>query len=165
MKLLPTLLCLALLASPAAAAATKAPKKAPAKPPVETPAAAPVPEEPLPVTDPAVPVPTPKLKVEDFFAEVIETAKLSDHEKKAFEELYFTDGKTLAALLNSELSPLEKARQASDLRNQRNAKIEMLLVETDRRHAFLLVESKYRVALLELAAEGGLVPPPPAEKK
>ena len=164
MKLLPTLLCLALLASPAVAA-TKTPKKAPTKPPVEAPAPAPVPEEPLPVTDPAVPVPTPKLKVEDFFAEVIETAKLSDHEKKAFEELYFADGKTLAALLNSELSPLEKARQASDLRNQRNAKIEMLLVETDRRHAFLLVESKYRVALLELAAEGGLVPPPPAEKK
>lgn len=112
----------------------------------------------------AAPAPAP-FKLEDYIKELTAELKLSDTEKKNVQTYYVEDGAALKNILNSDtLSPYQQAQQVADLRSARNEKIEALLQDVDRRHAFLQIEAKYRVALTELAADGGLVAaqPPPA---
>ena len=120
---------------------------------------------------PAAPVPTPTpppapapvtLKLEDYINDLATTLKLSDADKKSVEDIYVADGDPMKEVLNNDaLSPLQQAQQVSDLRDARNAKIEALLTDVDRQQAFLTIEARYRVALTELAANGGWVAPPP----
>ncbi|HEY0257944.1 MAG TPA: hypothetical protein VGC39_10915 [Candidatus Methylacidiphilales bacterium] len=160
--------CLALLAitssALAAAPSTNAAPVAPAPAKDTKPGAQ---AKPAPVTETvAAPAPAPasqpeKFKFDDYIKELADTLKLTDDEKKNVQTYYLADGISLKAILNNEaLSPLQQAQQVSDLRDARNAKINALLQDVDRQQAFLKVEAQYRVALTELAAEGGLVPAP-----
>ena len=86
---------------------------------------------------------------------------MADGDKKKIEALYVADGPPLKGILdNDALSPLQKAEQVSDLRDARNAKVVDLLPDVGQQEAFFKIEAKYRVALTELAAEGGLVASP-----
>jgi hypothetical protein len=109
----------------------------------------------------------PGLKFDDYLKDLADALKLSDDEKKEIQACYLADGVLLKNILNNDsLSPLQQARQVSDVRDVRNNKIEALLQDIDRKHTFLKVEARYRVALTEVAANGELVPapttPPPA---
>jgi len=118
------------------------------------------PSAPMSVAPSATALPVSSLKFDDYINDLATTLKLSDEEKKDIASFYQADGTQLQTILNSDsISPLDQDRQVSDLRDARNAKIEALLGSSDRTGAFLKVEAKYRVALIELAADGGLVPP------
>ena len=114
---------------------------------------------------PAAPAPPPAKsasKLDNYINELATPLKLTDAEKKEIEGYYVADGDPLKKILNDDtLSPLQQARQVSDLRDARNVKIEALLDDLDRQHEFLKIEARYRVALTELAANGGLVAAPP----
>ncbi len=114
---------------------------------------------------PAAPKPV-ESKFDDYLKELGDALKLTDDEKKDIQTYYVADAGLLKNILNNDaLSPLQQARQVSDLREARNVKIAARLQDADRQHTFLKVEAKYRVALTELAANGGLVltePPPTA---
>ena len=128
----------------AAAPATNAPPAAPA--PASAKAAAPA---------------KPASILDDYIDELAAALKLSDSEKKDIEACYLDDADVLKNILNNDaLSPLEQAREVSDAREARNTKIEDLLLDDDRKQVFLKIEAKYRVALTELAANGGLVATP-----
>jgi len=117
-----------------------------------------------PATPPvAAPAPAPAgLSLDDYIKDLTTELNLGDSEKKSIEAYYQDDGPTLKNILNSDaLSPLQQAQQVAGIRDARNAKIEALLDGLDRRQAFIEIEAKYRVALTELAANGGLVPAPP----
>jgi len=168
MKLLPTLLgvilttagAIAAVPSTNAPAATPPPAKAGATTPA--PAAKPDAKNPAPAPVPAAPA-APVTKLDDYFVELVAKVNLTDAEKKQVEGLYTADGVALKNILNDDsLSPLQQAQQVSDLRDVRNEKILQILHEVDRQKEFLQVEAVYRVSLTEFAAEGGLVPPPPA---
>ena len=95
-----------------------------------------------------------------YLDELGTTLKLSATEKKDIGGYYEADGVPLRNILNNQsISPLKQAQQVFDLRNQRNGKIEALLADADRQRDFFQVEANYRVALIESAAKGGLVPP------
>ena len=112
----------------------------------------------------AAPTPPPaRLTLDDYIKVLTTELKLSDSEKQDIESSYVADGDKLKSILNNDsLSPLQQARQVADLRDARNAKIETLLDTLDRQHGFAQIEPRYRVALTELAANGGLVAAPPA---
>ena len=169
MKFSPSLLsCLALVAfTPlivAAAPATNAPaSNAPApaikiadnKTPVATP-------------PPAAAQPSATTGLFDaYLKELTAALKLTDSEKKKIQGYYVADGAQIKEILNNDaLSPLQQARQVSDLRDVRNIKIKALLDDLDRQSEFLKIEARHRVALTELAANGALVAaqPPPSAK-
>jgi hypothetical protein len=142
------LLATASSALAATAPATNAPPAAPAPPPAKA----------------AAPAPAPAASIlDDYITELTATLKLTDDEKKKITGYYLDDGATLKAILNNDaLSPVQKAGQVSGLRDTRNAKIERLLQDVDRQHAFFPIEARYRVALTEFAADGGLAPAEPA---
>jgi hypothetical protein len=141
--------CLALLASTTGAFAATTPA-------TNAPAAAPAP----PSATASAPA-QPASKLDGYISELTVALKLTDAEKKKIQGYYTADGVQLQKILNDDaLSPLQKAQQVSDLRDARNAKVEALLDDLDRQHEFLKIEARYRVALTELAANGGLVPPP-----
>jgi hypothetical protein len=146
-------------APPTASAPAAAQDQKPAMP-----AQSPPPTNAAPVSVP--PAEPAGLKFDDYLKDLGDTLKLTDEEKKSIQADYFADDARLENILNNDsLSPLQKARQVSGLRDARNARIEALLGNADRQRAFLQVEARYRVALTELAADGGLVaapPPPPA---
>jgi len=138
------------MATGVSGAVTPLPAQPPAPSPVVAPAPPPLAPEP----------PGSHLKFDDYINELTSALKLSDDEKKAIVSFYQSDGTQLKAILdNDSLSPLEQDRQVSDLRAARNAKIDALLGSTDRMAAFLKIEAKYRVALIDLAGDGGLLPP------
>ena len=84
---------------------------------------------------------------------------LSKDESQDIKTYYLDDGTKMSQILNdASLSPLQQTQQIDDLRDARNGKIEALLRDVDRQQAFLKMEAGYRVALTELAANGGLVP-------
>jgi hypothetical protein len=146
-----------ILTTGAVAAAT------PAKTPPPAPAPAEKPDDALPQPATPPPPPAPTIKFDDYLGELTATLKLTDDEKKAIQADYQGDGVLLQNTLNNDAkSPLQKAQEVADLRTARNAKIEALLENGDRKLAFEKVEAKYRVALTELAADGGLAPAPPA---
>ena len=75
---------------------------------------------------------------------------------------YLNDGTQLQNILSdATLAPLDQKQKIDDLRNTRNAKIEALLADVGRQSIFLKLEANYRVALVQLAAKGGLVPTAP----
>jgi quinoprotein glucose dehydrogenase len=85
---------------------------------------------------------------------------LSADEKAAIKNDYMADGTALRDILdNTKLSPLEQERRVTGLENARNAKIETLLGDVDRQQKFRVIEAKYRVALTDVAARGGLAKP------
>lgn len=153
MKFFPRLIgSLVLLAATVPAfAAVPATNAAPAAPaPVPAPTAAPAPAG---------------LKLDDYINEVASTLQLADVDKKKIEALYVADGPPLQAVLdNDALSPLQKAEQVADLRDERNAKVVDLLPDAGKQEVFFKIEAKYRVALTRLAAEGGLVASAAPEK-
>jgi len=148
MKFLPALLCALLATTSGAFAATNAPPAA--TPPATAPASA-----------------KPASKLDGYMDELAAALKLTDAEKKKIEGYYFDDGVQLQTILNDDtLSPLQQVQEVSGLRDARNVKIEALLDDLDRQHEFPEIEARYRVALTELAANGGLVaaqPPPNAK--
>ena len=108
-----------------------------------------------------------EIKFDDYMKDLADALKLSDDEKREIQTYYLADGVLLKNVLNNDsLSPLQQVQKVSDMRDVRNAKIEALLQDVDRKRTFFKVEARYRVALTELAADGGLVPapatPPPA---
>ncbi len=150
MKLLPSFLVL--LATTSGAFAAVAPAANPA-PPVSAPAAKTDAPAPAPAAAPSI--------FDDYITVVTTTLMLSDADKKEIHDLYVADGAALQKILNDDtLSPLQKAQQVSDLRDVRNGKIDQLLHNLDKQQKFIEVETTYRVALTEFAANGGLVPPP-----
>jgi hypothetical protein len=97
-----------------------------------------------------------------YLKELNDTLGLSATEKTEIESYYLTDAPKLNSLLNDpSLSPLQQEEQVSDLRDRRNEKIGALLEGVDRRHEFFKVEAVYRVALVDAAADGTLVPATP----
>ena len=111
-----------------------------------------------------VPPPTGKATLETYLAALADEMTLSKDEKTDIQTYYLDDGAKLNGILNNDsLSPLEQTRQVDALRDARDAKIRALLGDVTRQEAFAKVEAEYRVALVELAAKGGLVPktPPP----
>ena len=145
-------------ASPTARAAGPAPK-----PTAET-TASPLPARAAPASTPAETTSTPAGLTLDGYIKILTTQlTLSDSEKQEIESYYVADGEKLKSILNDDtLSPMQQARQVSDLRDARNAKIESLLDTLDRQHEFSQIEPQYRVALTLLAANGGLVSAPAA---
>ncbi len=169
MKLLPSLLCgLALLTTTSIAFAATAP--APAKPDAaafkNSSAKATTgltPAETGQINAPAEAAETP-LKLDDYITELVPALNLSDVEKTEIHDLYAADTDALQKILNdASLSPLQKAQQVSDLRDVRNQKIESILHNLDRNHAFYQIEAVYRVALTKAVAESAPAPatPPP----
>ena len=97
-----------------------------------------------------------------YLKELNDTLSLSPNEKSEIQNYYLTDAPKLTSLLNDpSLSPLQQEEQVSDLRDRRNARIEALLEDVDRRHEFFKVEAAYRVALIDAAADGRLAPAAP----
>jgi hypothetical protein len=120
----------------------------------------------LPTEAPAQASATHELKLDDYIKDLTTALKLTDTEKKKIEGYYVADGAQMKDILNDNaLSPLQKARQVSDLRDNRNVKVGALLDDLDRQHEFLKIEARYRVALTELAPNGGLVPAQPPGAK
>jgi hypothetical protein len=113
-------------------------------------------------TAPAAPA-SAGLKLDDYIKDLSDQLHLSDAEKAEIQGDYVNDGPALQKILNDDLlSPLQKTQQVDNLRDIRNAKIEALLTDVDRRAAFPPIEAKYRAALIDLAANGGLAAAPPA---
>jgi hypothetical protein len=158
MKSIPSLLCgLVLLTTTSVAYAAAAPA---AKPEAKTPAPATTPA-PAPAAAPTPAVAT----LDEYITELVPVLTLSDTEKTEIHDLYAADNDALQKILNdASLSPLQKAQQVSDLRDVRNQKIESILHNLDRNHAFYQVEAVYRVALTEAVADSAPAPatPPPA---
>jgi hypothetical protein len=107
----------------------------------------------------------PTSMLDNYLAELNEALKLSPEEKTDIQSYYLADGAALKSILNGDsLSPQDQAQKVADLRDSRNEKIEALLHDGDRQREFYQVEAKYRVALTEFAADGGLAsaqPPAP----
>jgi len=149
MKLLSTLLC-GLLAATTGAFAAEPAASAPA---TNAPAA----------THPVMVTSINGFRLDNYINDLTTALKLTDTEKKKIESYYLDDGVQLQKILNDDaLSPLQQAQEVSDLRDARNVEIEALLDDLDRQHEFLKIEARYRVALTELAAIGGLVAAPTA---
>ncbi len=156
--------------NPNGRAVTKAPNTPPT--PAEKTGAAPAPaaitntttaSAPAAAPAPAAPAKAKASILSDYLGELKDTLKLSAEEQSEIEAFYQNDGPTLEKILNDPaLSPLEQDRQVADLRNKRDTKIDDLLQDAGRRHDFSELEARYRVALLDFAAEGGLSPAPTA---
>jgi hypothetical protein len=122
------------------------------------------PVAPAPATPPPAAPATPSLTLDAYIADLAGHVPLSKNEQTDIKTYYLDDGAKLQAILSdASLSPLTQEQQIDDLRDARNEKIEALLADVGRQSEFLKIEDNYRVALVELAAQGGLVPttPPP----
>jgi hypothetical protein len=129
-------------------------------------AAAPAPaaSTPPPVAPAAAAPPKTGLTLDTYVAALGDELPLSKDEQTDIKVYYEDDGAKLKGILdNAALSPLEQQQQVDDLRAARDAKIDALLEDVGRQAKFAQMEQDYRVALVELAARGGLVPasPPP----
>jgi hypothetical protein len=112
-----------------------------------------------PATPAATTTPANTLTLAAYLQALGDGITLSKDEKTDISAYYLEDGTKLQQILNdASLSPLQQTAQVDDLRDTRNAKIEALLRDVDRQAAFEKIEVSYRVALIELAANGGLVP-------
>jgi hypothetical protein len=176
MKTLALLASLALgLSAVAATAKTPAANPAPSGTPSKGHPAAPAPAKPmagaianpgtptipLAVTPaPATPAPAkPGVTLDAYVADLADQVPLSKDEQTDIKTYYQADGTQMQAILNDpNLSPLQQQEHIDDMRDARDSKIDALLQDADRQAKFREVESTYRVALVELAAEGGLVP-------
>jgi hypothetical protein len=99
------------------------------------------------------------LTLDAYVAALASDVPLSKDEQTDVKTYYLDDGAKLQDILNdASLSPFAQMQQVDALRDTRNAKIVALLDDAGRAAKFGQVESDYRVALVELAAQGGLVP-------
>jgi len=116
-----------------------------------------------PAATPPAPAPAPAgLTLDDYIKDLTAQLNLTDSEKRQIERFYVADGGQVKDILNNDaISPLQQAQQVAAIRDTRNTRIEALLDGLDRQRDFLRIEAKYRVALTELAADGGLVAAPP----
>lgn len=112
-----------------------------------------------PLLQTAQPVPPHDLKFSDYLGDLTSALNLSKDEQTGITTYYETDGAHLKDILNNPtLSPLQQYQAAAEVRAARNEKIGSLLDQPERRRTFIQVEARYRVALTELAADGGLAP-------
>jgi hypothetical protein len=138
-----------------------------AAPTASSPAANPKPNDAAPAAAaPAAPAPppaaAPTLTLDAYIADLASNLPLSKTEQTDIKTYYLNDGAKLQSILSdASLSPLTQEQQIDDLREARNAKIAALLADVGRQSEFLKIEADYRVALVELAAQGGLVPTAP----
>ncbi len=126
----------------------------PTPPPTQVPNATPAPSAPAKAS----------ATLDAYVADLADKVPLSKDEQTDIKTYYEDDGAKLQAILNdANLSPLQQQEHVDEMRDARNAKIDALLQDVDRQTKFDEVENAYRVALTELAAQGGLVPqtPPP----
>ncbi|MCE0523970.1 MAG: hypothetical protein LV480_13760 [Methylacidiphilales bacterium] len=145
---------IAFAAAPATNSATAATPPAKKEAAPKDKGAAPAPAE---AASPAPQAAAP-FSLNDYIKDLTDELKLSDTEKKEIETYYVNDGPQLQTILNDDtISPLQQAQQVAAIRDARNAKIEMLLNDWRRQNEFLKIEAGYRVALTELAANGGLI--------
>jgi hypothetical protein len=161
--ILPFATASAVQSSPAHASDAKSHNSPPATTPTPAPATKTPDASATPPTSPA-PSATPASTVtlDAYIAALADQVPLSKDEQTDIKTYYLNDGAKLQGILNdATLSPLAQEQQIDDLRNARNAKIEALLADVGRQSVFLKIESDYRVALVELAAQGGLVPTSP----
>jgi hypothetical protein len=127
------------------------------------PAASGTPMAPPPQVSAPPPAPAAPAKsgatLDAYVADLTDALTLSKDEQTDIKTYYQDDGAKLLAILNDpNLSPIQQQEHVDDMRNVRNAKIGALLQDVDRQGKFLEIESTYRVALIELAAQGQLVP-------
>ena len=121
----------------------------PTPPPTEVPAATPPPSVPAKAS----------ATLDAYVADLADKLPLSKSEQTDIKTYYQDDGARMQAILNDpNLSPLQQQEHIDGMRDVRNAKIDALLQDADRQAKFAQVEDAYRVALVELAAQGGLVP-------
>jgi hypothetical protein len=154
MKILSACCLLFGVSFPAFAAPTASSPAANLQPNVAAPAAAAAPAPP--------PAATPTLTLDAYIADLASNLPLSKAEQTDIKTYYLNDGAKLQSILSdASLSPLTQEQQIDDLREARNAKIAALLADVGRQSEFLKIEADYRVALVELAAQGGLVPSAP----
>jgi hypothetical protein len=103
----------------------------------------------------AQPAKPPASVLDKYLKDLGDTLKPTADEQKQIRGYYAADAAELKKILNdSTLSPLQQAQQVSDLRDRRDDKIKMLLNDPGRRREFFALEAKYRVALVEAAANG-----------
>jgi hypothetical protein len=102
---------------------------------------------------------------DNYLDDLNDAVGFSPEEKTEISHYYTADGAALKNILDdSSLSPLQQNQQVDDLRQKRDAKIDALLTDPTRRHAFYEVEARYRVALVEFAANGGFASTTPGTK-
>jgi len=125
-------------------------------PPSTTPTANVASTNALAATPPAPAAPT--VTLDDYMKDLKSELNLSASEQQEIQSYYVADGAQMQTILNDDtLSSLQKYQQVSDLRDARNAKIKAMLNDLDRQQTFANIESKYRVTLTLLAANGQLV--------
>jgi hypothetical protein len=131
-------------------------------PSVPAKAPAPAPSAAAPAATPPADTAKSSVSLDAFVADLAGQLPLSKDEQTDIKAYYQDDGAKIQDILgNASLSPLQQEQQIDALRNTRNAKIEALLKDPDRQALFLQLENGYRVALVQLAAEGGLTPKSP----
>jgi hypothetical protein len=114
---------------------------------------------PAPTAAPPSPAPASSVTLTAYLSALASDVPLSKDEQTDVQSYYLNDGAKLQDILNDEsLSPFEQTQQIDALRDSRNARISALLNDAGRDAQFLRIESDYRVSLVELAAQGGLVP-------
>jgi hypothetical protein len=136
------------------------PKSAASKP-VATDAPAPVTAKPAAAESPTLPKPSPgsSVTLDAYITQLASDVPLSKEEQTDVKTYYLDDGAKLQDILNdASLSPFAQTQQIDALRDTRNAKIAALLDDPGRAAQFSQLERNSRVALIELAAQGGLVP-------
>jgi hypothetical protein len=151
-------------AQPSSSHATNPKPHAPAAKVAATtqPPAAPAAPAPAPAPSSSAPTPTSNVSLDAYIADLADQVPLSKTEQTDIKTYYLDDGAKLQSILSdASLSPLTQEQQIDALRDDRNAKIAALLADVGRQAEFLKIESSYRVALVELAAQGGLVPTAP----
>ncbi len=121
----------------------------PTPPPTTVPAATPAPSAPAKAS----------ATLDAYVADLAGQVPLTKDEQTDITTYYQDDGAKMQAILNDpNLSPLQQQEHIDEMRDLRDAKIDALLQDADRQAKFAQVEEAYRVALVELAAQGGLVP-------
>jgi hypothetical protein len=114
---------------------------------------------PAPAPIPAKPAPTPAsgITLDAYMKALTAAVSLSKDQQTNIKSYYLGDGAKMQAILNdASLSPLQQTQQIDALRDRRNDTIEELLSDAAAQQKFLQVEAKYRVALVILAANGGM---------
>jgi hypothetical protein len=141
--------------APAKPETTSNPAPGTAKPPAAQSSAA----SAAPAVPDAKPTPGSTVTLNAYLSQLASDVPLSKDEQNDVKTYYLDDGAKSQDILNdASLSPFAQTQQIDALRDTRNAKIAALLDDPVRAAQFSQIESSYRVALVELAAQGGLVP-------
>jgi hypothetical protein len=105
------------------------------------------------------PVPAGSVTLDAYISALASDVPLSKDEQTDVKTYYLDEGAKLQAILNdASLSPLEQTQHVDFLRDALNLHVAALLGDPDRAAQFARLERSYRVSLIDLAAQGGLVP-------